>query len=61
MKKSEQIGVRVTLEMAQDLEIISRVEGVDKPELIRGWIRDQIGGYQKDKRYLKAKEEKRAS
>lgn len=56
-KKTEQIGVRVTPEMAQDLDLISQVEGVDKPELIRGWIRDRIGGYQRDKRYLAKKEE----
>ena len=57
-KKTEQIGVRVTSEMDRDLDIISQVEGVDKPELIRGWIRDRIGGYQRDKRYIKKKEER---
>ena len=56
VKKTEQIGVRVTPEMDLDLEIISQVEGVDKPELIRGWIRDRIGGYQRDKRYLAKRE-----
>ena len=46
-KKTEQIGVRVTSEMALDLEVIAQVEGVDKPELVRGWIRDRIKEYQR--------------
>ena len=57
MKKAEQIGIRLTSEMLRDLEIIGQVEGVDKAELVRGWIRERISGYQKDKRYLRKKEE----
>jgi len=58
MKKSQQLNVRLEVSMMTDLELISQVEGVGMAELVRGWIRDQIAGYQKDRRYLAKKEER---
>ncbi len=57
MKKTEQINTRLTDEMLWDIEAIAEVEGVDKSELVRGWIREKIQSYQKDKRYITKKEE----
>jgi metal-responsive CopG/Arc/MetJ family transcriptional regulator len=57
MKKTEQIGIRLTDTMFFDLEVICKIEGVDKAELVRGWIREKISERQKDKRYKKAREE----
>jgi len=56
MKKSQQLNVRLEVSMMTDLELISEVEGVGMAELVRGWIRERIAGYQKDRRYLNKKE-----
>lgn len=56
-KKSYPLGVRIEHSILEDLELISQIEGVGIPELIRGWIREKIAGYQRDRRYLAKKEQ----
>lgn len=48
-KKTEQIGFKVTYPMRAEIEAICKHEGVDKAELVRGWIRDKIREYKKNK------------
>lgn len=45
MKKTEQINVHVTVDMRRRLEKVAGLEGVDLPELIRGWIREKLATY----------------
>lgn len=46
-KKTEQINLRLTHRIKQQLETICKYEGVDMAELIRGWIRDRLAEYRR--------------
>ncbi|MBA7652697.1 hypothetical protein ES703_60536 [subsurface metagenome] len=57
MKKSEQIGIHVTLQMKKRLDKVATFEGVDLPELIRSWIREKLAAYRIPKSYNQLKKE----
>lgn len=48
-KKTQQINLKVTYQMRQQLETICKYEGVGMAELLRGWIRDRLAVYKKAK------------
>lgn len=49
-KKLDQINLKVTFRMKEQLEAVCRYEGVGMAELIRGWIRDRLTTYRQAKR-----------
>jgi len=49
MSKTEQMNIKITLDMRDMLEAIGVFEGLDPNELVRGWIADKIGEYRKDR------------
>lgn len=50
-KQTDQLNVRISSDLLEDLKAIGRYEGVKVPELVRSWIRDRIREYRKDKRF----------
>lgn len=48
-KKTEQINLKVTYPMRAQLEAVCKYEGVDLAELIRGWIREKLREYKRQK------------
>ena len=51
VKKNEQLNLRITSEMVEDLEDISSFLSVGIPELIRSWISNKINEYRHDERF----------
>jgi metal-responsive CopG/Arc/MetJ family transcriptional regulator len=62
-KLSEQLNVRIPMELLSELEDITKYESSKVPELIRSWIRDKVGEYRRDRRFeeWKRKQESRNS
>jgi len=48
-KKTQQINLKVTYKMREQLETLCKYEGVGMAELLRGWIRDRLASYKKAK------------
>ena len=48
-KKTEQINLKVTYPMRAQLVAVCKYEGVDMAELVRGWIREKLREYKKQK------------
>jgi len=50
-KQTDQLNVRISSDLLEDLKLIAQYEGSKVPELVRSWIRDRIREYRKDKRF----------
>jgi len=50
-KAIEQLNIRISRDLYEDLKAIAQYEGSRVPELVRSWIRDRIREYRKDKRF----------
>lgn len=52
-KLTKQLNIRVSERIIEQLESVARFEGKKVPELLRGWITDELKSYRRSRPYQK--------